>query len=303
MKTVLSLDGGGIRGLITLSFLCTMERLWGIRCVDAFDMIVGTSIGSILALGMVANGWSAQDMYARCTHDSICELFSSDWWWFAGSRYNGRGKRSIIERWLPCVRMNQLATSVRIPVYNLSKAAPVVLDNQCADWCVRDAADASSAAPTYFPPVMHGGEAWGDGGIFANNPCMVAVTEAAQMWGMDQVRVLSVGTGHETTLIDGKKAASWSSLGWYQHNILDILMDAPMNMISLQCASLLGPGRYVRVDPDLTEFHMKEVLDDTKEKTCSSLLSVGADMCYSHKDQLTLFLGRDPLDEDDFYHL
>lgn len=208
----------------------------------------------------------------------------------------------MIEAWLPAVSMNQLATSVRIPVYNLSKATPVVLDNQCADWCVRDAADASSAAPTYFPPVMHGGEAWGDGGIFANNPCMVAVTEASAMWGMDNVRVLSVGTGHETTLIDGKKAASWSSLGWYQHNILDILMDAPMNMISMQCASLLGRGRYLRVDPDLSVFHMKEVLDDTTPRTCSSLLSVGSDMCYKNEKAIAAFLGKQPLheNEDDY---
>jgi uncharacterized protein len=120
-------------------------------------------------------------------------------------------------------------------------------------------ADASSAAPTYFPtreleiPPGGGDDYWlVDGGVIANNPTMCAIVEAKNAWSipLSEIRVLSIGTGFLTKKINGPQSKKWGGVQWMSKgHIMDVLSDE--RIVAYQAKEIIDQGKYIRVNASL----------------------------------------------------
>jgi uncharacterized protein len=213
---ILSLDGGGIRGVFPAAFLAKLQENLDHPIASYFDLIVGTSTGGIIALGL-GLGLSAADIlrlyedqgpaifdqhhgpvetWLRQRGRSILHLF--------GSKYSPDNLRTALEGVLGNRRLGESRTRLVIPawhpmlerVYLYKTAHHPRLETDYKQLAI-DAAMATAAAPTFMKPHMTS-EAVElvDGGVWANNPIGVAAVEAVGMlgWPAERLKILSIGT-------------------------------------------------------------------------------------------------------------
>jgi len=205
--TILSIDGGGIRGILPGVILAHIESrlktLQGdqVRLSDYFDLMAGTSTGGILTSIYLAPGkdgrplFTAQeavDLYLERGH----EIFDVSFWHkvrsgfsLADEKYSADHLEESLKDYLNDLRLSQLLKPCIITAYDIFKRKAVffnkvnAINNPVRDFLVRDIARATSAAPTYFETAriksMNGTPYYLiDGGVFANNPAMCAYAEA-----------------------------------------------------------------------------------------------------------------------------
>ncbi len=158
--------------------------------------------------------------------------------------------------------------------YLESLGEPYVND---ANVYLSDAILASCAAPTYFDPVSVGDALLADGGLWANNPSIIALTEAVSKFrrSIEQVGVLSIGTGHSVTLFTQTRL--WGLLTGWQHRKLVAYVFGLQSDASANMAKLLLGNRYLRIDPEIGcwELDNSEHLDNlramaTRDFACRS---------------------------------
>jgi predicted acylesterase/phospholipase RssA len=243
---VLTIEGGGVRGIIPTRLLAALESLAGAPIVELFDVLVGTSTGGMLALGLVTPGedggpaYPAQtvgDIYTSHGPQIFPKLTSSlprslqearDWWSSASSnaaifgfnpeagnaRYSPEGIAEAFLVYFGDHRLSEALVDVIVTSYDLQTKSPVLFRSRDAkldpenDILMRDAARATSAAPTYFPPLEMSWEGVKnrllvDGGVYAKNPAMIGYIEGVtrareQGLGDADVMVVSLGTGRPT---------------------------------------------------------------------------------------------------------
>jgi patatin-like phospholipase/acyl hydrolase len=257
---VLALDGGGIRGLFITSFLSTLEELGGGRVGEHFDLIVGTSTGGIIALALACGAparavfdlflQKGRQVFARPRHLGM----------LLRPKYDNHFLIAALRDFFGTKVMNDVSTPVCVTSYELENSYPRIWkDDHAADlvpagdelaWKV---ALATSAAPIFFPGAqVSKGDSHVDGGLFANNPTLIGLTEAAEYFRqpLDQIRVLSVGAGERAERIPYEKARRMGVWYWRTAAIEHMLI--AQARISHEIARrLLGPKQYVRVNVPL----------------------------------------------------
>jgi uncharacterized protein len=224
---VLSIDGGGIRGIIPAMVLAEIEERTGKSIAETFDLIAGTSTGGILALGLAMPGDGGRPKY---TASELIELYEDEGTSiFSGragtirnlfeERYPSAGVEGVLDRYFGDARLKDALSTVFVTSYEIELRAPFFFRSERAkvdadyDFPMREVARATSAAPTYFEPAKV--EARGpveyyalvDGGVFANNPAMCAYVEASSILkergsaSTDEptILVVSLGTGQLRT--------------------------------------------------------------------------------------------------------
>lgn len=303
MKRILSIDGGGIRGLIPATVLAALEQVAARPCGDLFDLIAGTSTGGIIALGL-AHGLAASDMvdlYAKkgpaiFSRSFDQELRSGDGVY--GPRYLATSLEKVLldllgDATLADVRGPELlipAYAIDVPsawFFRTWKARSDATDNLH----LRDVARATSAAPTYFPPAMVGGHAFIDGGMFANNPAMCALASARKLWPGQPVEMLSLGTGSFEEPLDPKDAAGWGEVGWIKE-IVAILMDGAADAVAYQTDAELGSAT-LRIAPALSGANAPSVdMDDVGTENLLRLAALGKASASAVTEALARFAKR-----------
>jgi uncharacterized protein len=266
---ILSLDGGGIRGLLTAVLL---ERLEEARpgFLARFDLFAGTSTGGILALGLAA-GLSPSQLASLYEEKGAFVFERGLWRRLLGLFYAFRPKyananleQTLLE-WLGEDRLDDfLPRHVLIAAFDLDNEGRSLgtrswkpkffhnypgADSDGHERAV-DVALRTSAAPVYFPIV----QGYIDGGIVANNPSMAALAQvidgrhAGQ--SPDNVALLSLGTGHLPKFLpvhDGE----WGWIQWIKDlRLLQLILEGTASVADYQCRQLLG-SRYHRLDPNL----------------------------------------------------
>jgi patatin-like phospholipase/acyl hydrolase len=260
---VLAFDGGGVRGIFTAALLAGLEEDTGLRVVDHFDLVVGTSTGGIVALAFGA-GLTPREIleFYVAERDAI----------FAGPRaltsvrrvFAAKYRPDGLERALKRIFGERLLGESRIPLvvpsYNLGENSVYLFktphherlkrDHRVPMWAV---GMATSAAPTYFPAFRLPLDELRlvDGGVWANNPAMVGVTEAVSMFGrpLEAIRVLSIGT---TTSARTRPSSldNGGLLRWVRGpNVVDVLMAGQSAGAFAQVQHLIGPDNADRLDP------------------------------------------------------
>jgi patatin-like phospholipase/acyl hydrolase len=225
MRKILSIDGGGIRGIIPLSCLVALEIQEGKPCTECFDMIAGTSTGAIIAGGL-ALGVSARGLLALYKDLAKRAFEKLPWWKILANGGNHRYQNDFISQTLTDmggdIPLNELPIDIMITGKNVrsGKTDFFVRDNSgnrglWGEMPLKDAVLASIAAPTYFPAhsarIKGKPHTWVDGGVgVAGNPCYQAAVEALHFsdgkYQSGDTRMLSFGTGRSPHPIDAHGA-------------------------------------------------------------------------------------------------
>lgn len=282
---VLSLDGGGIRGVATAEVLRLMESDLGCPLYDVFDMFIGTSIGALAAMTMVYTKTSAHEICNNLyTRENIDKMMpQSVWDWLLGliqdrPKYDGKGKRELIDRYLSKHQMYTPNSDKYVMV-----TAFDVIQNETKffrSWVpskisCADAADMSSAAPAYFPTVRCTSapeeiEYGIDGGLGANNPVDAAYAEALSLAGPGRpIVVISIGTGYG---VGHKKKRNkiavrsmrWGGIQWVTRGgIIDIAMQAGGDVVDYKMTEFTYALKhvYIRVTGALSNSKMDDTSD------------------------------------------
>lgn len=205
---ILALDGGGAKALFTAHLLARLERDLGVKVTDSFDLIAGTSAGGIIALGLGA-GLPPADLVGH--FEELAQTV------FPRSRrrpwrrprqlvkplYGAAPLRSVLVDVLGGKVLGDSAKRLVIPAWDAGRAAVHVFktphhERLKRDWSIPmvDVALATSAAPTYFPAARIDGHRLIDGGVWANNPSVVAIAEALSVLDVPlaSLKVLNIGT-------------------------------------------------------------------------------------------------------------
>lgn len=299
MKKILSLDGGGIRGIIPALVLAEIEKQTGKPIAESFDLIAGTSTGGILALGLNKQKeggieYSAQDL-ANLYFDNGLTIFSRSFWkgmssvaGISDEKFSHAGLESVLETYFGEQKMEESRTKVVVTAYDIERREPIFFKSWKDEWKrlpIRLVSRATSAAPTYFEPASFdvNGEkrAFVDGGVFINNPAMSAYIEAKKVFPEEQdFMVVSIGTGELIRKIPYEDAKDWGKAGWMLP-VLSCMFDGVSDAVNYQLKQLLG-DRYFRLQTRLTT--ASDDMDNVSASNLDSLRKEAEVLISNEKD-------------------
>jgi uncharacterized protein len=267
ISRILAIDGGGVRGVIPAIVLQRLGAEPGLEdWLDRVDLLAGTSTGGLIALSLAA-GIDVADLsrlYAeRAAHvfaDSLLDDVK-DLGKLLGADYRVTNLEREIHRVLGDRTLAQLDKRVLIPTFDLDNEAPIERtwkpklfhnfpgDDSDGDALAYRVGTATAAAPTYFASF----DGYIDGGVFATNPSMCALAQtqdvrvpAEERANLQEVRLLSLGTGQSLRHIEGKRH-DWGYAQWVRP-LLDVMRDGVNGIAHYQCSQILGE-RYHRLAP------------------------------------------------------
>lgn len=266
---ILSIDGGGIKGLFPASILAAFERsLCGGRSAgDYFDLIAGTSTGGIIALGLALGLPAAaiRDLYlehGRAIFPPIEGPFTDArrWWRGKSQIWRYTYEREPLERALEGVLGGHLLGDAQrrlcIPSFEGAYGEVHVFKTPHhpdfrKDWQERmiDVALATAAAPTFFKTYKSGGRVFADGGVWANNPVMIGLVDALTAQGVDRddIEILSISCGDVDVPFTEGQANAGGLFHW--RTIIKSAMHLASQNATGQAGLLIGRDSLLRVDP------------------------------------------------------
>ncbi|NCB19108.1 MAG: patatin [Bacteroidia bacterium] len=310
MKHILSIDGGGIRGILPAAIIANLEKRLirqgndsTLRIAGCFDLLAGTSAGGILtALYLTPD--PANPLQPRYTASEIldfyCELgpllFRKSPAYIirsAGgllrSRYSEDALYDFARKIIGDAYISEVAKDCLITAYDLGSRKALLFGREAtkkygdmADYKLCDIACATSAAPSYFIPAEIPARDGGkrhlvDGGVYANNPSMCALVEAFKLWPgkpLQEFKMLSVGCGKVVKPYHHNKTRNFGYIHWL-NPILDILMSSVAETTDYQARQMFHiagvPDNYVRIEPPMLNADSR--IDNAKPYNIRRLLS------------------------------
>jgi predicted acylesterase/phospholipase RssA len=312
MTRILSIDGGGIRGIIPAMLLAEIERRTQRPIAQLFDLVAGTSTGGIIALGLSipkspgAPLYSAQHFVEMYEHEGprifsrslARNLFTIDS--LTWRKYSSNGIESVLAEYFGDSRLRDAVTDVLITSYEIERRFPFFFKSRSArtrpdyDFLARDVARATSAAPTYFEPMKISSGTNSnyyyliDGGVFANNPAACALVEARTTSAVADYLVVSLGTGSLMRSLPFNLAKYWGSLRWVKP-LLDIVFDGVSSTVDYQLQELMcqitsACQMYYRFQVALDSAN--HALDDTSTSNIAGLKALAENMIKTESDKL-----------------
>lgn len=257
---ILALDGGGIKGLYSAAILARLEDDLQIDDITScFDLIVGTSTGGIIALGL---GYGLRPREIVQFYSQHGPMIFADGW-FARKRHLVRRKysqtplRTALQKCLGERRLADSRKRLVIPSYNLDKGEVYLFKTPHHQRLRRDwkepmwkVALATSAAPTYFPAFQDIDHIrLIDGGLWANNPTMIGIVEAMAVLNqpLTSISVLSLGT---TDPIEEKPTGlTEGGMFSWRNAAVEACFRGQSHGVQGQAKLLLGEDRAIRLDP------------------------------------------------------
>ena len=287
-KRILSLDGGGIRGILEAATLTYLEEeiesiinrqyrdlhapLADVRLGEGFDLVAGTSTGGIIALAMRMINPSTNRPKLKMREvlslyqdkgDVIFPSVSKFSGWLS-SKYSPTPLENLLKEYFGDNKLSNLGPPTMITGYDTHKEGLYLFKswqgerNAGEDYMVRDVARATSAAPTYFPAaairdISGRRHTFVDGGVAANNPTMHAYQEAKELFGTSSLDVVSIGTGSDNLLSLYKKV-NGGKLNWAS-DITSVLMSSNSQIVDdlATRASASDNNSYVRLQFNLDQ--------------------------------------------------
>jgi hypothetical protein len=263
---VLCIDGGGIKGVFPASFLATVEESLGGSVADYFDLIVGTSTGGIIALGL-GLGLKASDLLrfyedrgpaifnGNCSMGWIRHLFRA--------KYSPEPLKQALSAAFGSRRLGDSRKRLVVPSFNVETGEVHVWKTAHQNRLERDythsaveVALSTGAAPTYFPTYKaQSGTPLIDGGVWANNPVAIATVEAIGVlgWQPSELRILSLGCTTAPLDIDWGRRHTLGKLGWAT-KFTDLFLTA-QSVSAIGMTQHLLPDRtnLVRISPTVSK--------------------------------------------------
>jgi uncharacterized protein len=331
---ILSIDGGGIKGIIPCTLLRYIENKTNTRIGRLFNVIAGTSTGGIIALGLTKAdqdggfAYTASDMldlylthgkdiFSKRPKDLVSWLGSLVQKGLTDKTFDVKKFEQILLSKFDNARLKDSLSEVLITTYAPDEEKPFYFSSRLAktneneNILLREIARSTSAAPTYFKPskVRHGKktQAFVDGGVFANNPSILAYSEAKEIWKQLNKTMtvqlpetlppntktfeavvesddndlpfflLSLGCGHSPASIDYSDADDWRAKDWIKPLLTDIFMQSVAASTDYTMKYLLPPfedgvPRYERIDMQIPEAHSQ--MDDSSDTNLTALQEI-----------------------------
>ena len=261
---ILSLDGGGIRGIFPAHIIKCIEERLSISVFDKFDMLAGTSTGSIIATGIAYGKSPAElvDLYLN-NGEKIFSCKVKSWWptWVkqgVHSKYTNDELKKVLEAEFGDAVLGDIEKPLLIPSTDIGNGGVHVFKSGYSPQFTRDnsvllkdAVLASCSAPTFFDPAKVGSYLLADGGVWANNPTLAAVIEAKHRLGInvENIRVLSIGTGHSRTAYGTSHGKVWGLLnGWKGTGFIEFLLSLQAESIQNYTQLMLDKHQLMRVN-------------------------------------------------------
>jgi len=271
---VLSIDGGGIRGLIPALVLAEIEQRSGKRAFELFDLIAGTSTGGILACALCAPDPLPAEQLVGLYVEEGPNIFDRSLWQRIRSaeglldeKYDSADLDRALERFLSDKRLAETTPELIVPAYNMGDPGPYFFKSRKAREKGEDFTLAE-VAPTYFEPFELEGQALVDGGVFAANPAMCAVAEVLRFQPAAEIALLSLGTGQRTRKRSFEEVHDWGLVEWAKP-ILDVVFDGASDAVDYQLRHVLDENRYWRLQVELSR--ASDDLDDASERNLREL--------------------------------
>lgn len=307
---VLSIDGGGVRGMIPALVIAALERAAGKPVADLFDLVAGTSTGGIIATGLTHptkrlsgkdviqfyrdhaptifyRGWGravssvfslADEKYPASPLSRILQdHFGTDVWLSELPGNTGGGPELLMTAYDIQARTPALFKSWRARgfLWDCDREAEVAADKDFRLW---EIARATSAAPTYFEPAeirTRSGKTRNliDGGVYANNPAMEAYVAARRIFPQDpDIVLVSLGTGEDRHPFDVTSARHWGLIEWARP-LFKVLLGGLSDSVDYQLRELMPTG-YTRITKDFdggVGHKALQVIDDASKKNLAAL--------------------------------
>ena len=306
---ILSIDGGGIRGILPGMLLVALEKKLQdrakkptARIADYFDLVAGTSTGAILCSAYVcpdATGtpkFSAQEAVNFYLQDGD-EIFDVGIWknitslgGVSDEKYSATELERVLKTAFGDTKLSELLKPTCFVAYDVSSRLPVIFKQHSAvakkrDFLVRDVLRATSAAPTYFEaariyslPPLPQKYVLVDGGVVANDPALCAYSEAikfSNVAGIKDMIIVSLGTGKTLQGYSYSEVKDWGPFGWAKPAI-DIALEGGPQMTAYylqQIASTVKNAKYYRLQPEL--YDADPTLDNASRENLERLHNAG----------------------------
>ncbi|HRG51189.1 MAG TPA: patatin-like phospholipase family protein [Bacteroidia bacterium] len=309
---ILSIDGGGIRGILPGQLLVELEKKLqtisgnsSARIADYFDMIAGTSTGGILTClylypdkknpsRPLFTAKEAVDLYLENGGGIFKESSIRNDAGMRQEKYPVIAIENLLKKYFKNTRLSGLLKPCLITAYNISARSTHFFTQHDAkkskayDFYLYDVARGTSAAPTYFEPagikslsgVMYPVV---DGGVFASNPALCAFAEARQKFNpvvndaerMD-LFMLSIGTGSKKESYSYDKTKGWGKMGWVKP-VLDIMLSGASETVDFQMKHIFDAincgDKYFRINPDIGKASIE--MDDASPENLKALKEAG----------------------------
>jgi uncharacterized protein len=325
---ILSIDGGGIRGVIPCLILQYIEEATGRSISDLFNLIAGTSTGGIISVGLTKaesnreNSFSAEQMlelYVKFGKDIFSDRPRDILSWVSAKLfdkpYDSKDMEQLLERYFGDVKLKDSLAPVLVTTYDLERGKPFYFSSRLAahdeteNFKLKEIARSTSAAPTYFKPNLLKYDkdkdlAFIDGGVFANNPSILAYSEAKELWKLELAKatggaaagskgfdanvapddndlpfyLLSLGTGFTSSAIKGEEVKNYRNKDWFEPLLTNVFMHSVAESTHYTMQHLLpnyvdGTPRYQRLDFQIAAEISQ--MDDASDKNISKLVDAG----------------------------
>ncbi|HZK28344.1 MAG TPA: patatin-like phospholipase family protein [Thermoclostridium sp.] len=325
-KFILSIDGGGIRGIIPAVFLTELKKALEENGVtkpfhQIFDLIAGTSTGGLISLALTVpiyqkDGGRFYDKAGGVAAEQLpvlYQMFGNKV--FSGnknkirktirqvfrSKYSSTPLHNVLRDLFKNCTVKEALTNLMVTTFNMETMQPIFIKKRPLaaggdtdpNFYMADAALSTSAVPTYFPPgyVNSIGDFANrycliDGGIFCNNPAMSALTEARKIFPGCEYVILSLGTGEQKEEYKTERIRNWGFFNWV----------APW--LGIPLITVIGEGQRISTNhmlkklPHVRLFRLdiyldkKASFDDGGAENIEYLIGKGKEMWNSHRDEI-----------------
>ncbi|MFE8699391.1 CBASS cGAMP-activated phospholipase [Cytobacillus sp. FJAT-54145] len=302
---ILCIDGGGIRGVFAVSILKALEEELQQPIGGLFDIVAGTSTGSIIAASICLEKDMSDVLESYKNYGEKIFVRQAKVGLFK-SVYSDKYLRRFFRKAFGELTLEDITKPLLIPAVDITHGKPYVhrsnygYSEEDDDLSVKlwDAVLSSCSAPVYFPPNnMNNKYLSIDGGLWANNPSLVCMTEALHHFEkkMEDIQIFSIGTGLQTINFSTEEEKYWGVKQWLPFHLpsmkvtpklLDLALHLSSESVSYHCKLLLGKN-YFRLNGELGE----EVPFD-EIKYISRLEELGKEVIKEKKDEVLDFLKR-----------
>lgn len=316
---ILSIDGGGIRGMLSAEILIYIEdklkELTGkdIKIGDFFDLIAGTSTGGILTSiysfpdrheNTKYSARDARDIYLN--HGS--NIFKKEAWQrvktvfgLFGPKYRPDNLKAALDKYFQVERISRATTNMMLTSVNIKNNSLHLfksyhaITNKNDNVSFTDACLATASAPTLFPPhqiKLPEGEKITliDGGMALNNPALSAYIEAQKLYPNRKINLLSIGSARQVIDKPYNKVRKWGILKWVQP-LINLMLISSAKGVDYQAQVLFNnqiTGNYYRINPLIGDADPKP--DNASSENISKLQAAGQQTVTAYQKEIDDYL-------------
>ena len=276
-KYLLSLDGGGVREIATVTFLARLEKELNMPLYEKFDFFVGSSAGAITAMALSVAKMEGDGLLKFWSEKNLNKILDASLWdsklglLQTNPKYTGVGKKQVLKKYFGNLKLGDAYKKVAVMSYDIEERKPLLFTSyNHSNISAVDAGNATSAAPIYYPTAKVGSKYLIDGGIVANNPVLHGYAETKKQFPDNKVKILSIGTGLNKRSLKGKASQKWGLIGWLMHDLFGLMLESSLDH---EIAEEIIGNDYLRVNSPLGRVNRR--LDDNNKNNIKNIREMG----------------------------